>query len=167
MEGISYCLPLIYISKTKSFRKTYDTLKNYFGKNNEGSELAFFKKFLKDILKDEGYDQTSIRINFNCINIDELKPEYYKIYLRTNTDEAFITDRDEDEYLEFSFLGFYSFLISLRNRYFHFLQGTWQTNIQTREIIDPNLFFEPIIDSAINFVSIILFEVIKHDIDNT
>ena len=57
------------------------------------------------------------------------------------------------------------FLIEIRNRYFHFLQGTWQNNIASNQIVYPDLFFKPLIDNGINWIAIIFLEVIKFEID--
>jgi len=44
------------------------------------------------------------------------------------------------------------------------LQGTWQENIDSSTLIYPDQFFKPIVDNGINWIGIILFEVIKFDI---
>ena len=165
IEGISYSLPLIYASKMKEYSKSYDMLQKFFSNSKDG-ELTFFKKFIIEIFKDEDFFKTSIGINLDLIEIEELKEKYYKSYFSLVTDKAKIEDFTENEELKITFIGYYEFIIELRNRYFHFLQGTWKENIKTTEVLYPDQFFKPLIDNGINWVAIVLFEVMKFDLDN-
>ena len=56
--------------------------------------------------------------------------------------------------------------MAIRNRYFHFLQGSWQKNIESSEIVFPDLFFKPLIDIGLNWIAISLFEIINFEIDS-
>ena len=164
LEGISYSIPLIYVSKSKSFNKSFRNLQKYMPtKNNEG-ELLFFKNFIKTQWSNEYFYKLTLDIDISSIDVEEMRSTYFSLYKEKakNGVEA----ETEDEELKISYLGFMEFMIELRNRYFHFLQGGWQENISTSQIIFPDLFFKPLIDLGINWISITLFEVMKFDIEN-
>lgn len=165
IEGISYSLPLIYISKQNSFKSSFKALQKCISKKDNDGELAFFKKFICEMLKNEDFFNSSVDIKLDDVPVEELKPKYYKIY-KSKIARSTIDNDIEDEELAVSFIGFFEFLIEIRNRYFHFLQGTWATNIESSKIIYPDLFFKPLIDNAINWIGVILLEVIKYDLDN-
>jgi len=165
IEGICYTIPLIYTSKAKEYKKSFSQLQSFFNGQNIDRELAFFKKFLIEIYKNEDFYDSTIDIDFNLIEIEDVRTKYYNLY-KSLTKQQQLEDCTEGEELKFKFVGFYEFLIELRNRYFHFLQGTWQKNLSSTEILYPDLFFKPSINQGINWVSTILFEIIKFDIGN-
>jgi len=165
LEGISYSIPLMYTAKSSSFTKSFDALRKYIKKDN--GEIAFFKKFLSEEYHDADFYKVTMDISLDEISIEELRKAYFKIYkdklnaIKSNPLKSEI----EDEELSVSFLGYFEFLIEIRNRYFHFLQGTWQNNIASNQIVYPDLFFKPLIDNGINWIAIIFLEVIKFEID--
>ncbi|WP_162999741.1 hypothetical protein [Pseudomonas viridiflava] len=164
LEGISYSVPLIYVSKSKSFSKSFRNLQKYMPtKNNEG-ELLFFKNFIKTEWAQESFFNLTLDIDVGGIEVEEMRSVYFNLYKEKAG--SGVRGETEDEELKISFLGFMDFMIELRNRYFHFLQGGWHNNISTSQIIFPDLFFKPIIDLGVNWVSIVLFEVMKFDMDN-
>lgn len=165
LEGICYSIPLIYTSKAKDFKQSYLSLKGFFSENKNDGELAFFKKFISKVYKDEDFFTSNIEIDINDIEIEDLRETYFEIY-KKKIEDKYLEDSEEEEKLNIKFLGFHSFMIALRNRYFHFLQGSYKTNLTSQEIQYPNLFFKPLIDHGINWVSIILFEIIKYDFSN-
>jgi len=164
LEGISYSIPLIYISKQKSFNKSYKALQKYIPQKEQDGELIFFRKFIKETLI-PGNDQlkSDITLTLDEINIEELKSKYFKYYKQLAKEKY--RDFEEDEYITFSFDQFFEFIIEIRNRYFHFLQGTWQENLRNDKIIYPDLFFKPIIDQGINWLALIFYEIIKFEME--
>ncbi len=165
LEGICFSLPLIYTSKAKDFKKSYGMLQKFFSNSQKDGELLFFKKFIVEIFKDKDFFKSTIDIDLNCIHIEELRNEYFNIYRNLCKDD-FLDDETESEELKFKFIGFYEFLIELRNRYFHLLQGTWQENISSTTVLYPDLFFKPLIDNGINWIAIVIFEILIFDIEN-
>lgn len=165
IEGISFCLPLIYISQSRSYKKSFSELKKYLHRDAK-SELNFFKNFISGSGIGEDYSDTSVKIDLSDVNPEELKPKYYEIYIRSTNRESII-DKDEDEFVEISFVGFYEFLLNLRNKYFHFLQEPSRNNISTLDIVNPDAFFSPIIGPAVNYISIIIYEIIRSDMEGS
>ena len=163
IEGISYSIPLIYVSKHKSYNKTYKQLQSFFGRDQDG-ELAFFKRFIIETFKDEDFFKSTIDIEIREVEIEEIQESYYDLYLKKMNNKT-VKNTVEKEQISISFIGFYEFLIEIRNRFFHFTKGSWQENLSSNEILFPDYFFKPIIDHGINWVSIILFEIIKVDFE--
>lgn len=161
IEGISYTIPLIFVSKNKSYDKTYKQLQTFFNKQQDG-ELAFFKRFVSSTFKDEDFFKSTIDINILEIDIEEIQEDYYKIYLE-KMNEVSIKEKSENQEIRISFIGFYEFMIELRNRFFHFTKGSWMDNLSSTELMFPDYFFKPIVKHGINWVSIILLEIIKVD----
>lgn len=162
IEGISYSIPLIFISKKDDYNKTYHDLQSYFGKDKDG-ELLFFKRFVSETFKDEDFYSSNITIDLNLVDIEELRPKYYELYLK-KVNEKFVLDKSENSFIKIKFIGYYDLLIELRNRFFHNLKGSWQENFDSTELMFPDQFFKPITLHGINWLSIILFEIIKFDL---
>lgn len=163
IEGVSYSIPLMYVSKSRSFNKTYKSLQKFIPKKESEGELAFFKSFMESHWSGSWFYNITFDLAMDVIEIEEMRPIYYALYL----DKAGknVLDSTEDEEIRMSFIQFYSFMIELRNRYFHFLQGSWQNNIKTSQVVYPDLFFKPIMDLAVNWMAVVLFEVMKFDIE--
>lgn len=163
LEGISYSIPLIYVSKKTDYNKTYNDLQKYFGKDRDG-ELAFFKRFVSETFNTESFYKSNIVLDLSEIDNENLKSSYYSLYL-SKVDEKYIVDRTENEMLKIKFIGFYDFIIELRNRFFHNSKGGWQQNFESSELLFPDIFFRAITKHGINWMSIILFEIIKVDFE--
>lgn len=161
IEGISYSIPLIYVSKNSDYNKTYKDLQSFFGKDKEG-ELGFFKRFVSETFKDEDFYKSNIEIDLLEIDLEEIRGRYYSIYL-SKMQEKSVISKIENESIKIKFIGFYDFLIVLRNRFFHNSKGSWRENLESTELLYPDLFFKPLIKHGINWVSLILFEIIKVD----
>ncbi|MXS69684.1 hypothetical protein GSF70_00470 [Flavobacteriaceae bacterium W22] len=162
IEGISYSIPLIFVSKKDDYNKTYHDLQSYFGKDKDG-ELLFFKRFVSETFKDEDFYSSNITIDLNLVDIEELRPKYYELYLK-KVNEKFVLDKSDNSFIKIKFIGYYDLLIELRNRFFHNLKGSWQENFDSTELMFPDQFFKPITLHGINWLSIILFEIIKFDL---
>ena len=165
LEGISYSVPLMYISKSRSFSKSFKALQKSMPSSEKEGELLFLKKFIDEQWSYKAFFNVSLDINLAAVEVEEMRSAYYKKYKGFIPKEGIDTDV-EDEILGIRFPYFRDFLINLRNRYFHFLQGAWQKNIETGEVLFPDMFFKPIVDPGINWIAVCLFEVIAFDIEN-
>ncbi len=168
IEGISYSIPLIYVSKHRNYDKTYKQLQSFFIKEQDG-ELAFFKRFLSETFKDEDFFKSTIDIDFNSIDMLDLREAYYKIYLEKINGRPMsgrgLKGQTLNQEIKLSFIGFYDFMILIRNRFFHLTKGTWQENLSSTEILYPDYFFKPIINHGLNWVALVIFEIIKVDFE--
>lgn len=165
IEGISYSIPLIYVSKNKDYNKSYGDLQAFFGKDKDG-ELAFFKRFVTQSFSSEAFFQSNIKIDLLEIEVEELRSKYYELYI-SKIKAGSIVNSEEGQYITVTFLGLYDLIIELRNRFFHNAKGSWHANFESTQLLYPDIFFRPIIDHCINWVCLIIFEVIKVDLDRT
>ncbi len=167
LEAISYGFPLIYASKTKDFEKSYKALNSFFSKNEKAGELAFFRQFLNVLFKDTEYLELTVDVDLRIENIDfETRKLFYEIFRKTIDKERYIVSETENTELQFKFLHFFNVIISLRNKYFHFLKGGWQENITSLEMIEPDLFFSIINDKIINWIGLVFFQILQFSNDN-
>ncbi|STQ93500.1 Uncharacterised protein [Janthinobacterium lividum] len=165
LEGISYSVPLMYISKSKNFMKSFKSLQAAMPTSDKEGELLLFKNFIDLHWSGKPFFNLTMDINLSEIDVEEMREIYFKIY-KNHVPKNGIESETEDEEIKVKFVDFRGFLVSIRNRYFHFLQGGWQKNIETGEIVFPDLFFKPLIDLGLNWIAISLFEIIVFDIDN-
>ena len=164
IECISYSLPLLYASKSKEYIKTFGALKKFFGNEKDPGELKFFKNFVTEIFKNEDFMSITIDIDFDAIDVEQEKSNIFKIFTGANFPKpAYAAENDE---LKYSFTDYYDLMISLRNRYFHLLQGSWNENISCINTEYPEYMFKAIIEQGLNWISIILFEILKYDLTN-
>lgn len=168
LETISYAFPLIYASKTEDFKGTYAFLKECIGGNKDKGELGFFKSFIKLIFKDDplGGDDSSITIDI-IGSTEEIQQSFFDAFKKACSDTSIFHPSDtlEPRKLSIKFTEFSSFIINLRNRFFH-LFNSGQPNLESDEILDADLFFKMVNNKAMYWISLVLLEIVKHDIEN-
>ncbi len=157
LEFMSYSFPLIYASKSKSYRGTYDSLKKFLG-GDSGGELKFFKKFLQEIFENDIAYQYEFEVYVDSDNIEELRKEFEEIF---KTD-FFAFDENT---LVFKFKNVMELFVEIRNRYFHMLLGQGRNNFLNMEYDKNDLFksFNPVF---INWLVIIFVKIIQHGIES-
>lgn len=166
LEGISYSVPLMYISKSRNFMSSFKALQAAMPTSEKEGELLLFKNFIEQHWNNKPFFQLTMDIDLSIIEVEEMREVYFQIYKKLIPKNG-IESETEDEEIRVKFSEFRGFLVAIRNRYFHFLQGSWQKNIETGEIIFPDLFFKPLIDLGLNWIAIALFEIISFDISNS
>lgn len=165
LEGISYSVPLMYMSRAKNFMQSFKSMQAAMPTSEKEGELLLFKHFIETSWKDKDFFSATLDINLSKIEVEELRSIYFAIY-KKHVEKGAVSSETEDEEICIRFSGFRGFLVSIRNRYFHFLQGSWQKNIESGEIVFPDLFFKPLIDLGLNWIAICLFEIFMFDIEN-
>ncbi len=164
LETVSYAFPLIYATKTEDFRGTYNLLKDFMSGNKDKGELGFFKSFLKVIFASDPVKDSSINIDILAAT-EELQKVFYDAFMKACPDQKIFdpADTDEPRRLSVNFLDYSSFIINLRNRFFH-LFNSGQPNLQSDDIIDADYFFELVNKQTTYWLSIVLLEILKHNI---
>lgn len=161
LEYISYSFPLLYAISSKDFSKSFDSLRTIFTGEKDKGELKVFKDFITQIFKSNRiYSTLTIDINIisDSVNYNE------RIYKTLNN----ICDKEiydearciENSKFSINFLHFSSFIITIRNRFFH-LKNSQSNNIHSIDIVDANHFFELINHKCAYFIGLITLEVIK------
>lgn len=161
LEYTSYTFPLLYAISTKDFSGSYDSLRTLFSGNKDKGELKVFKDFIGEIYSGDRY------YNSMTIDIDILSdlPEYnkriYETILAICEPSFFEGGRNsENRKLAVKFTQFSSFIITIRNRFFH-LKNSQSKNIYSIDIVDANHFFSLINKKCAYFIGLLTFEVIK------
>lgn len=157
LEFMSYSFPLIYASKSRSYRGTYDSLKKFLS-GDGGGELKFFEKFLKEIFDSDIAYQYEFEVYVDSDNIEELKSEFQEIFKID-----FFTF--EGNTLVFKFRNVMELFIGIRNRYFHMLLGQGKNNFLNIEY-DKNDLFRSLNPIFVNWLVIIFVKIIQHGIES-
>lgn len=158
IEYISYTFPLIYAAKSNDFKGTYTTLQSFFAEQK--SELKFFKIFQKTLF-DNSILESPISIRINAPNND-MGEKFKNIIEGICT--GFPIEVSETE-LILNFEHIHDFILTLRNRYFHMLEGDNKRNIKAIDV-DMDILFETVNEVVANWISYIYFEITKFGIES-
>lgn len=163
LEHISYSFPLVFAGRAKDFKGTFTKLQDFF--HGTKSELKFFDHFVKDLFDATTLD-AHLTINVTAPN-NAIREKYFKVLKRICHETKEVTLHNETEFseIEIDYKSFTHLIISLRNRYFHFLSGSNQNNISSKEVIDPDSFFKCLCEDFANWLAVIYFEIVKSDIE--
>lgn len=161
LETMSYAFPLIYATKTNDFKGTYTLLKDYMSGNKDKGELGFFKSFIKVLFGSDPAATSSITINIYG-DTEEIQQKFFSSITKACPDPDIYdaTDTEEPRKLSVKFTEYSSFIINLRNRFFH-LFNSGQPNLQSDDILDADAFFYQVNEKSIYWISLVLIEIIK------
>jgi hypothetical protein len=162
LEKISYAFPLIYSSKSQDFLKSFTQLKELMVGDNEKKELGFFKTFVKTLYKDDSISDTSIDIHINVTNTD-VKEQMFKSLKEVSGDSILHEDTTEFNKLSIKYCEMGSFIINVRNRFFHNLNGG-KSNIESNKIVDSDELFSFINPIAMYWLSMVFLEVTAYSL---
>ncbi|MGO5305599.1 hypothetical protein ACTQ1L_01480 [Agathobacter sp. LCP21S3_B2] len=155
LEFMSYSFPLIYASKSKDYRGSYESMKKFF-KGGEGmGELKFLGYFLKELFADEQmmYD-FEFEILFDIEEVDILREDFHKsIKMDLYT--------FENNTLNVKFSNIKDIFVEMRNKYFHMLIGQGNNNFLDMDYNKNDLFrcLNPVF---LNWISCIYIKIIQH-----
>ncbi len=172
LETISYAFPLIYASKTDDFIGTYNYLKDFLSGNRDKGELGFFKSFVKVIFKGDPLTEPESSISIDIVvdreEVEErerLQRVFFNSFRKACPDNnIYSADTEEPRKISVKFSEYSSFIINLRNRFFH-LFSSGQPNLQSDDIIDADYFFKLVNKPTAYWISLVLLEILKHSIE--
>lgn len=159
LEKISYSFPLIYTSKTQDFQQSFNKLKELMVGDGEKKELGFFKAFINMLYKDDSISDTSVDIDFSTYDID-VKRQIFREIKRVTPSDAIHGDTCEPDILAINYCEMGSFIISVRNRFFHNLNGGAK-NIESNKIVDSDELFSFINPMAMYWLAMVLLGVVS------
>ncbi|NQZ55861.1 MAG: hypothetical protein HRT88_00080 [Lentisphaeraceae bacterium] len=162
LEKIAYAFPLIYASRTNDFVRSFKQLKELMIGDTEKKELGFFKKFVEMLYKDDPISETSIDINIDANN-PEVKRMMFMEMKRVLDDRIIHEATIDYENISINYCDMGSFIITIRNRFFHNMNGG-ANNIKSDQIVDSDLFFKSINDLSIQWISNVLLGIVAHSI---
>ncbi|NMD50874.1 hypothetical protein HG547_04410 [Shewanella sp. DNRA4] len=158
LEKISYSFPLIYTSKTQDFQRSFNNLKELFVGDSEKKELGFFKTFIDIIYRGDSISNTSVDINF--IASDDVKSQIFNEVKKVISTDFIHESTLEPDRLSIKYCEMGSFIISIRNRFFHNLNGGAK-NIESGKVIDSDELFKFINPMAMYWIAMVFLEVIS------
>ncbi|MEZ8715901.1 hypothetical protein AB6D81_07890 [Vibrio splendidus] len=159
LEKISYAFPLIYTSKTQDFQQSFNKLKELMVGDGEKKELGFFKTFIDMLYRDDSISDTSVDIEFSASNND-VKKQIFREVKRVTPGDAIHVDTDAPDMLSIKYCEMGSFIISVRNRFFHNLNGGAK-NIESNKIVDSDELFSFINPMAMYWIAMVFLEVVS------
>lgn len=156
LERISYSFPMIYAAATQDYKGTFLDLKNLFVEDKI-EELGFFKRFATTLI-DRQYLNATVKIHINHTD-PQISAAHYSA-LEFIIPKKTVTGSVQDTEIDFRYEGVLGGIITLRNRYFHFMSGRTD-NLTSANIIYPDIFFEPLNPVFINWISFIHFRILE------
>jgi hypothetical protein len=161
LEYVSYSFPVIYSTSSKDFANSFDLLKSLFTGDKDKGELKVFKDFIEVVLSlEKDYKRLTIDINI-VSDLDEYNRRIYDTIYRICDKEIFAEFGNvKNSKLCIKFPEFSSFIITIRNRFFH-LKNSQNSNIHSVDIVDSDYFFSLINNKCAYFLSLITLVVIK------
>jgi hypothetical protein len=163
-EHMSYAFPMIYASKTTDYIATFDNLRKWLSHKDDGNvgELKFHKSFITTLFKD--MPELSSTIDINILSKDEFKEGIFSALVRKvlgwKTIENYTASTVKPEKISVPFPEFHSFIVTLRNRYFHYNNSN-KDNIGINDIIESDLLFSFVNQAALNYISTIFNGIVK------
>lgn len=168
LELLTFNVPLVYTSKSKSYIGSFKQLKSFF--SNSGQEFSFFKNFLNILFKDEEeiLDQDMIFF-INCNNLDYVIKDLDKIYPLIDEQKKLwdveINDHNESAKFTIKFKHLIDLIVNIRNRYFHLNDGSGNPNIKNKNY-DMDNVFKQLNFTALNCLAIIILATSKHSFNS-
>lgn len=161
LEYISYSFPVMYAASTTDFSESFDVLKTLFSGDKDKGELKVFKDFIEIVMSSEKeYQRLTIDINI-VSNSEDYNKKIYSTIIKI-CDKSFFdeTKNTENSKISIKFTEFSSFIITIRNRFFH-LKNSQSNNIHSADIVDSDFFFGLINHKCAYFLSLVTLSVIK------
>lgn len=169
-EHLSYAFPMIYAAKTKDYIGTFENLRKWMSNSSSDSnvgELKFHKNFIATLFS--GLPELQTTIDINITTKQEYKDNIFKALAEKvagwKTVDQYTASTVKPDKLAIPFLEFHSFLVTLRNRFFHYSNAR-SDNIGLDDIIEADLLFSFINKSALNYIATIFHGIMKHQMTN-
>lgn len=165
-EHISYAFPMIYAAKTDDYLGTFDSLRKWMTSSDKignTGELPFHKAFISTLFKDLPEISTTVDIHIIC------KEEYQdKVFealavkvLGWSDARRYTAETSRPDKLSINFAEFHSFIVNLRNRYFHYSSAR-SDNLALDEIADSELLFSLVNKAGLYYVATIFNRIVIH-----
>lgn len=162
LEKVSYAFPMIYTSRTQDFVRSFNDLKDLMTSDSEKKELGFFKKFVEVLYEKDPIFLTSIDMDIYDEN-SEIQIMLFKELKRVLDERIIHADTDEPSKLSIKFGDMGSFIVTIRNRFFHNMNGH-PNNIKSSNVPDSNLLFLSINDRALYWIATVFLGILSYNI---
>ncbi|ENF3463123.1 hypothetical protein SM871_004157 [Yersinia enterocolitica] len=160
LEKISYAFPLIYCQQTSDYLRSFSQLKDMMIGDKDKSELGFFKVFINNLFEESDLKLTSINIIMNAPN-DVIQEKMFSAMFNVCSPQVLNENTDRPRMLAINFCDFGSFIISIRNRFFHYKNEGG--NIDSNSVVDSDSFFECINKYALQWLGGVFITILTHN----
>lgn len=156
LEYMSYSFPITYSSRVVGFYTSFETFKDFFINKDQG-QLKFFREFVSSLFEKS---LLTCRTTIDTYVGEELYDKQ-KVKIIQKLCKGF-EHYDNGSLIQIEYKYLLDFMITLRNRYFHFQydRGDNISNIN----FDSELFFEALNDKFANWLSMIYLEVLTQGV---
>lgn len=154
LEFMSYSFPLIYSSRSKDYRGSYESLKKFLKGGDAAGELKFLGYFLDVLFSDEvSTYEYEFDILFESDNISELRKDFQNA-IKLN---LYVW---ENNTMTIKFKNLKDIFVEIRNKYFHMLLGQGSNNFLNMNY-DKNDLFRSLNPVFVNWISCIFVKIIQ------
>jgi len=160
---------MIYAAKTDNYIGTFENLRKWISSSaNDGNvgELRFHKAFVSTLFHD--LPELSSTIDIHIQSRDEYKEAIFEglasKVLGWKRPEQYTGATSRPDKLSISFSDFHSFIVNLRNRYFHY-SNSRSDNIVLEEIVESDLLFSFVNKAGMNYITTIFNGVVGHQME--
>lgn len=163
IELISYTFPLFYASKSKNYQATFRKLNDFFKDlSNKDGEITFLKFFINETLfKKLALLDSDLNLVIRTTDSFLQETYYNLIFDFCNKNNIRLKNNCiPHSKIVISRRFLLSFIVNLRNRYFHLASGGYNENISSRQLSESDIFFEIINDIGMNWVAQIYLEIL-------
>lgn len=156
LEYMSYSFPISYSSRVVGFYTSFETFKDFFINKDQG-QLKFFREFVNALFENS---LLICRTTIDTYVGEEVYDKQKQKIIQKLCKEFDYFDNGSLIQIEYKHL--LDFMITLRNRYFHFQydRGDNISNIN----FDSELFFEALNDKFANWLSMIYLEILTQGV---
>ena len=160
LEAVAFSFPMIYATKSKDFRESFDQIKRNFSKENMG-ELAVFKQFVNSISEGE-LERAVYSIDVSSLDqprMSKLDGTLKRIFSQQMKEgrETLMLDQQAGQ-IQIKFMGMPDFIVSFRNAFVHLQSGS-PMNISANELYDIDDFCKQLVRIGLEFFGTVFLEV--------
>ncbi|SFX51655.1 hypothetical protein [Marinospirillum alkaliphilum] len=160
LEHVSYAFPMIYASKTDDFGRTFKFLKELMNGDKNAGELGFFKSFIKTVYSDDAIYESSVDFPM-LLNTESEQKVVFNLLKDLCSGDMIADSTDSPRLLSIKYIEVGSFIITIRNRFFHYMNGGAK-NIETSKINDIDNLFYVVNKKCLYWLATIFLAVISH-----
>lgn len=155
-ENMTYLFPFIYVSQQTSYKGTYDALKDFFTKDNE---LKMYQVLEDKIFAGEVTQDLDMDLKFN-VGYEEMDYLINKVFCSTYFPKIPFDYDNNLGLIKCKFRNMFNFIISLRNKTFHMLEGTQRAYIPCDKV-DFEEIYAGVLPACFNWFTSVYFKILS------
>ena len=129
--------------------------------NKDTGELGFFKSFIKTVYKDDPIFESSVDFPI-LLDTESEQKKAFDLLKGLCKGDMIADSTDNPRVLSIKYTEVGSFIITIRNRFFHYMNGGAK-NIESSSIADIDILFSLINKRCLYWFSTVFLAVISHN----